>query len=162
MEYVGGITFKKFSGEVLENVEEYVKKYCSSHENIDVRVGTDSQNKDNKTVYCTVIALYDKGDGEHGHGAHCIFRRWKTDKERDRNTRLLNEVGASIEIAEKLKEINIKVGEIDIDINPSPKYKSNEVYAAAKGWCEGLGYHTEFKRLGPLVTTIADWVVKGK
>ena len=157
---IGSVTFKKFTGEKLPNVEEYVKNYCQSHDNIDVRIGTDSQNKGGRTTYCTIIAMYDHGDGEHGHGAHCVFKRWTTTRERDRNTRLLNEVGASIEVAENLKAVGVKTAEIDIDINPSPKFKSNEVYSAAKGWCEGLGYHTEFKRLGPLVTTLADWVVK--
>ena len=49
---------------------------------------------------------------------------------------------------------------IDIDINPNPRYKSNEVFSAAKGWVEGSGYEVRFKTFGPLVTTFADWVVK--
>lgn len=157
----GTIDFKKFTGEKLPNVEEYVKEYISMHENIEVRVGTDSQNKGGSTTWCTIIAMYDHGDGEHGHGAHCVFKRWKTQRVRDRNTRLLEEVQNSIDISESLKNHGVNVAEIDIDINPSPKYKSNEVYDAAKGWCTGLGYKTEFKRLGPLVTTLADWMVKG-
>lgn len=158
----GTITFRKFNGEVLENVEEYVKNYCLEHKNnIDIIVATDSQNKGSKTTYSTVIGMYDRGDGEHGHGAHCIFRRWKTDRERVRNTRLLNEVGASIEIAQKLVSAGCpKPKFIDIDINPNPKFKSNEVYSAAKGWAEGLGYEVRFKHLGPMFTYVADWLVK--
>ena len=74
----------------------------------------------------------------------------------------MNEVAASVETAESIYHYNgcPKPKYIDIDINPNPKYKSNEVYAAAKGWCEGLGYEVRFKTLGPLVTTLADWLVK--
>ena len=156
---IGTFTFKKFDGKKIDSVEEYVKEYYTNHKNIEIMVGTDSQNKGSKTIYSTVIAMY-----EPGHGAHCIFKRWNTPREKVRNTRLMNEVAASIEIAENIKDYNgcPKPKYIDIDINPNPKYKSNEVYAAAKGWCEGLGYEVRFKTLGPLVTTMADWLVKKK
>lgn len=150
-------TFKKFTGEKLESVEDYVKNYCNNNKNVEIMVGTDSQNKGAKTHYSTVIALYIPG-----HGAHCIFKRWTTPKERIRNTRLMNEVAASIDTAESIKEkTGIKVKYIDIDINPNPKYKSNEVFNTAKGWIEGLGYEVRFKTFGPLVITMADWIVKG-
>ena len=154
---IGTLTFKKFTGEKLENVEEYIKDYCKGHNNIEIMVGTDSQNKGGKTYYSTVIALYTPG-----HGAHCIFKRWNTPREKVRNTRLMNEVAASVETAESICHYNgcPKPKYIDLDINPNPKYKSNEVYTAAKGWCEGLGYEVRFKTLGPLVTTLADWLVK--
>ena len=41
-----------------------------------------------------------------------------------------------------------------------PKFKSNEVYNSAKGMIEGMGYEVRYKTLGPLVTTMADYVVK--
>ena len=49
---------------------------------------------------------------------------------------------------------------IDIDINPNPKFKSNEVYQAAKGWIESMGYEVRFKTVAPLVTSAADWLVR--
>ena len=155
---IGTLTFKKFTGEKLENVEEYVKNYCEEHknDNIEILVGTDSQNKRSYTTYSTVIAMYTPG-----HGAHCIFKRWRTPKERIRNTRLLKEVEESITIAESLVNHGCpKPKYIDIDINPNPKYKSNEVYQAARGWIEGMGYEVRYKTLAPLVTTVADWLVK--
>ena len=153
---IGTFTFKKITGEILNEVEQYVKAYCNEHKGTEIMIGTDSQNRGGKTIYSTVIAMYNPG-----HGAHCIFKRWKTERERVRNTRLMNEVAASLETAEKLVEYGCpKPRYIDIDINPNPKYKSNEVYSSAKGWVEGMGYEVRFKRLGPLVTTFADWIVK--
>lgn len=153
---VGTLEFKKCSGEKIENIVEYVREYLVEHPTVEIMVGTDSQNRGGKTVYSTVVALYTPGAG-----AHCIFKRWRTKKEKDRKTRLLNEVQSSLEIAEELVQNGIKKPKyIDIDINPNPRYKSNEVYSIAKGWIEGSGYEVRFKTFGPLVTTFADWLVR--
>ena len=163
----GAFTFKKFSGEQLNNIEEYVKRYCDTHENIEILIGTDSQNRGVKTVFSTIIAMYDVGDGVHGHGAHCVFSRWSTPRYRKEQSteRLLKEVEESIATADRLKNAGVKVKYIDIDVNPSPganhRNVSNDIFAAARGWVEGNGYECRWKTLGPLVTTIADWVVKG-
>lgn len=155
---IGTMNFKKFSGEKLENVYEYVKNYCEEHknDNIEIIIGTDSQNRGQKTVYSTVIVLYTPG-----HGGHCVFKRWKTPKEKVRQVRLLKEVEESINTANALVENGCNNPKfIDIDINPNPKYKSNEVYQTAKGWVESLGYEVRFKTLAPVVTAAADWLVK--
>ena len=162
----GTIDFKKFTGEKLPNVEEYVRDYYRSHPNIDVMVGTDSQSKGSKTCFSTIIAMYDKGDGEHGHGAHCIFRRWHVPRYRreQRAERLLKEVEESINVAKSLREYGVPIAYVDIDINPNPgskgQNKSNEVFTAAKGWVEGEGFECRYKTLGYLITSLADWVVK--
>ena len=154
---VGTISFKKFSGDKV-NYIDYVKNYIEEHKdiNVEILIGTDSQNKGNNTIYSTVIVLYNPG-----HGGHCIFKRWKTKKEKIKNVRLLKEVEESLNIANELVEHNIqKPKYIDLDINPNPKYKSNEVYQTAKGWVESMGYEVRFKTIAPLVTTAADWLVK--
>lgn len=153
---VGTVTFKKFTGEKLENISDYIKEYIRNNNGVEVIIGTDSQNKGRCTTYSTVIVLYTPG-----HGGHCIFRRWKTPKERVRQTRLLKEVEESINLANELVESGCpKPKYIDIDVNPNPKFKSNEVYQAAKGWVEGSGYEVRFKTIAPLVTSVADWLVK--
>lgn len=162
----GTIDFKKFTGENLPNVEEYVRDYYKTHQNIDVMVGTDSQSKGGRTCFSTIIAMYDRGDGEHGHGAHCIFRRWNVPRYRkdQRQERLLKEVEESINVAKSLREYGVPIKYVDIDINPNPgekkKNKSNEVFDAAKGWVEGEGFECRYKTLGYLITSLADWVVK--
>lgn len=156
---VGTVDFKKFTGEKLLSVSDYVKQYVTKHSKnggIDIIIGTDSQNRGRHTVYSTVIALYTQG-----HGAHCIFRRWRTDKERIRQVRLLKEVEESINLANDLTEAGCpRPKYIDIDINPNPQFKSNEVYQTAKGWVESMGYEVRFKTIAPLVTCVADWLVK--
>ena len=155
---VGTINFKKFSGEKLPDVSQYVKDYIKEHElsEIEILIGTDSQNKGRNTIYSSVIVLYTPG-----HGGHCVFKRWKTPKETVRQVRLLKEVEESINLANELVENGCpKPKYIDIDINPNPKYKSNEVYQTAKGWVESMGYEVRFKTIAPLVTSAADWLVR--
>ena len=155
---VGTINFKKFSGEKLPDVSQYVKDYIKEHKlsDIEIMIGTDSQNKGRNTTYSTVIVLYTPG-----HGGHCVFKRWKTPKETVRQVRLLKEVEESINLANELVENGCpKPKYIDIDINPNPKFKSNEVYTTAKGWIESMGYEVRCKTIAPLVTTAADWLVR--
>lgn len=158
--------FRKYSGEKIKNVVKYVKDYYNTHDNIDVMIATDSQCNGAYTYFCTVIAMYDRGDGEHGHGAHCITKKWKVPRYRreQRTERLLKEVEESINIANALRENGVKIKYVDIDINPNPgdkkRNKSNEVFDAAKGWVEGEGFECRWKTLGALFTSYADWVVK--
>ena len=134
----------------------YIKNYLSKKDNIEILIGCDSQNFSDRTVYAIVIALYDKGKG-----AHVLYRRWRTGVEPTRSTRLLNEVWYAVEAAEHLRAAGLpKVRWIDIDINPDPKYKSNEVLRQAVGLVEGMGYSVRYKTLGPIATYAADHLVK--
>ena len=74
---------------------------------------------------------------------------------------MLNEVWYAIEVAELIrKETYADVKYIDIDLNPDPKYKSNEVFRQAVGLVEGMGYSVRYKTLGALVTHSADGLTK--
>ena len=134
----------------------YVKDYVGKKDNVEILIGCDSQNFSDKTIYAIVVALYDRGKG-----AHVLYKRWKTPREVTRNIRLLNEVWYAIETAENMKADGVpEVKWIDIDINPDPKYKSNEVLRQAVGLVEGMGYKVRYKTLGPIATYAADHLVK--
>ena len=154
--------FRKSSGEHIPDIVEYVKDYVKTHDNIDVIVGTDSQVDRQKTIFSTVIAMYDRGNGDHGHGAHCISMEWYLPKypKGQRLTKLLREVEESIKIAKVLRDSGVNIKYIDIDISPNPKHKSSEAYPAAYGWVTGEGFECRDKSQGPCVTRYADWKVK--
>ena len=77
------------------------------------------------------------------------------------SVRLINEVNASIACADSLVKNGVRKPKyIDIDINPNPEYESNKMFPSARGIVEGMGYKVRYKKLGPLVTTMADYVVK--
>ena len=150
------MTYKKlYSGEKVELLD-YVKEYMELNNDVEILIGCDSQNFSDKTIYAIVVALYHKGKG-----AHVLYNKWKTQREQTRSVRLLNEVWYAVEVAEAMKEAGIpKVKWIDIDINPDPRFKSNEVFRQAVGLVEGMGYQCRFKTLGPIATYAADHLVK--
>ena len=148
--------YKKLYGKEEFELIPYVKNYLENNDGIEILIGCDSQNFADKTIYAVVVALYTTGKG-----AHVIYRRWKTEREFTRSVRLLNEVWYAIETAEYLKEAGIpKPKWIDIDLNPDPRFKSNEVFRQAVGLVEGMGYEVRYKTLGPIATYAADHLVK--
>ncbi len=144
-----------YDGKVVDLVS-YVGEWLETKPNAEILIGCDSQNFKDRTIYAIVVALYDTGKG-----AHVLYKRWKTQKEWTRSTRLLNEVWYSVEVAEVMKAAGLpKVRWIDIDINPDPRFKSNEVFRQAVGLVEGMGYKVRYKSLGPIATYCADHLVK--
>lgn len=148
--------YKRLYDGVKVDLISYVQEYIKTKDNVEILIGCDSQNFSDKTIYAIVVALYDKGKG-----AHVLYNRWKTQREPTRNVRLLNEVWYAVETAEHMKSAGLpKVKWIDIDINPDPKFKSNEVLRQAVGLVEGMGYKVRYKTLGPIATYAADHLVK--
>ena len=146
--------FKKFNGERIDLVR-YTRDYIMKMPNTEILIGCDSQNSAQKTCYAVIVALY-----EPGHGAHVIYRREKTRKEKNDRTRLMTEVWKSVEVATLLRDNGLTIKYVDIDINPSPKFKSNEVYESACGLVRGCGFECRYKTLAPLCTTIADFMAR--
>ena len=148
--------YKRLHDSAKVELVSYIKDWIELKPNVEILIGCDSQNFSDKTIYAIVVALYDKGKG-----AHVLYNRWKTQREPTRNVRLLNEVWYAVEVAEMMKAAGLpKVKWIDIDINPDPKYKSNEVLRQAVGLVEGMGYKVRYKTLGPIATYAADHLVK--
>jgi len=148
--------YKRLHDSVKVDLITYIKDWLEAKPNVEILIGCDSQNFSDKTIYAIVVALYDTGKG-----AHVLYNRWKSQREPTRNVRLLNEVWYAVEVAEHLKNAGLpKVKWIDIDINPDPKYKSNEVLRQAVGMVEGMGYSVRYKTLGPIATYAADHLVK--
>ena len=149
--------FKTLGKHTSIDTIEYIKSYLSSNKNTDILIGCDSQNRGFYTIYAVVLALYTQGKG-----AHVIYNKFKTDRERDHSTRLMKEVWFSIELANELLESGLPRAKfIDVDLNPNPKYKSNDVINAAVGWVQGLGYTVRHKGDSPMMTYAADLLVKG-
>ena len=134
----------------------YIKTYLEEHPETEILIGCDSQNRRHYTIYAVVIGLY-----RPGKGAHVLYHRFLTNRERENTVRLLNEVWHSVEVAEKLKnEIGVKAEWIDIDLNPDPKYRSNQALTSAVGIVTGMGYKVRHKGNSPVMTYAADHLVK--
>jgi len=134
----------------------YIQEYVSQHNDTEILIGCDSQNRKRETIYAIVIGLY-----KPGKGAHVLYSRFTTPRERENTNRLLNEVWFSVEVAEAIKnELGIKATWIDIDLNPDPKYKSNSALTSAVGIVTGMGYNVRHKGNSPVMTYAADHLVK--
>ena len=137
------------------NPVDYIRDYMSTHDNIQIFVGCDSQNTKETTTYVTAIVLYSPGNG-----GHIIYEKERTTKEKVRSIRLMNEVWKSVSIANDLVAAGIqKPDYIDIDVNPNARYKSNEVFNAAVGIVEAYGYKCRYKTLRQIATWCADFLV---
>jgi predicted RNase H-related nuclease YkuK (DUF458 family) len=135
----------------------YIKNYVDSFPDTEILIGCDSQNRKRESVYALVIGLY-----KPGKGAHVVYSKFSTNREKENTIRLLNEVWYSVEVAEQIKnEIGIKANWIDIDLNPDPKFRSNQALASAIGIVTGMGYKVRHKGNSPVMTYAADSVCKG-
>jgi len=148
--------FKTLYDKKSVDIISYIGDYLSSHKDIEILIGCDSQVKGRETIYALVLAMYTPGKG-----AHVLYDRFSTPKDREISTRLMNEVWHSINLADELMNAGLpRAKYIDIDLNPDPRYKSNEVLRAAVGWAEGLGYSVRHKGDSPMMTYCADLLVK--
>ena len=179
------LVFKKFGGEFIGDITEYVKACVIANPNLTVAVGCDSQNLRRSTVYATCVVLY---DADKRNGAHVVFRREFLEKTRGEvdagiygmvDMRLYGEVYRVLDLClllnEALKDVYVrpdipftersKVGLVDahLDLNPDSgngHNKSNKVYAAGKGTLEGYGFRTFCKPLSFASSCCADLLCK--
>jgi hypothetical protein len=148
--------FRKMHSSAEVDFIAYLQEYLYKYPETEIMIGCDSQNYAEHTIYAIVIAMY-----RQGKGAHVIFKRWKAPKELVRSTRLLTEVWNAIETAELMGANGLpKPVWIDIDLNPDPRYKSNEVFRQAVGMVEGMGYRVRYKTMDPMITYAADYLIK--
>jgi predicted RNase H-related nuclease YkuK (DUF458 family) len=154
--------FKTLTNNEDIDLVNYIKNYVKQYPETQILIGCDSQNRVSKktgrkeTTYAVVIGLYNPGKG-----AHVLYFRNTTPMEKEGTVRLLNEVWFSIETAEHLKnELGIRATWIDIDLNPDPKFKSNQALTSAVGIVTGMGYKVRHKGNSPVMTYAADHLVK--
>jgi predicted RNase H-related nuclease YkuK (DUF458 family) len=150
------LKFKSLTNRKEVDLIPYIQNFFANNENTILYIGCDSQNIKISTVYAIVVVLYNMGKG-----GHVLYSRINLPRIPDRFTRLWKEVEYSVEIAEYLREQNIqKPAFIDIDLNPDPKYQSNQLLRAALGYVEGMGYKVRCKPYSMVASHVADALCK--
>lgn len=91
--------FKKFGGDWIPDIIEYLRELITRNDNLTISVGCDSIQSSNKTVFASTIMIY---DCDVRNGAHVVFFREYVDKIRDHNERLFKEAQIAYDIAEYL------------------------------------------------------------
>jgi predicted RNase H-related nuclease YkuK (DUF458 family) len=93
--------FKRFGGEYVDDIIEYLKMYLQERPNITIAVGCDSIQKRRRTMYAVTIMLYDV---DIKNGAHVLFFRKSEPKIRDNNERLYGEAKYLYDVGTYLDE----------------------------------------------------------
>ncbi|WP_345253320.1 ribonuclease H-like YkuK family protein [Flaviaesturariibacter amylovorans] len=123
---------------IEEEVRMTILKELACGHQLQVSIGTDSQVKGGDTAFATVIVFLRKGKGGFLFISSETLRRPMTVKER-----MLEEVARSIEVAYALADVFARYGlpvEVHADINPDPKFRSNEALKEAMGYIMGMGF----------------------
>jgi predicted RNase H-related nuclease YkuK (DUF458 family) len=148
--------FKILVSNTRVEVFDYVKSYLDKNPEAQIMIGCDSQNKGDNTIYGVVLVLY-----RESKGGHVLYTRTVVPRIRDRWLRLWSEVERSVALANQLVEEGLpKANWIDIDLNPDPRYKSNDVIRAAVGLVESMGYKARTKPFAMTASYAADKICK--
>lgn len=146
------LTFYTLSEHKEVNLLEYVNNILTTKKDVSIYVGTDSQNNRHQSMFATVLVFH-----YGNHGGHVLYAKEKLPKYKTTSERLWKEVVNSVDVALFLKETGgITVKYIDLDLNPDPRYQSNQILIAATGWVASLGFESRVKSLGPYASVMAD------
>jgi predicted RNase H-related nuclease YkuK (DUF458 family) len=80
--------FKRFGGEYIADIIEYLSDYIKKDPGVTISIGCDSIQKRRRTLYAITIMMYNT---DLRHGAHVVFFRESCPKIRDNNDRLFRE-----------------------------------------------------------------------
>jgi hypothetical protein len=138
------LLFKKINDDSKFELSKYVKEYIELNKSHDIKVylGTDSQNKSNRTTYATTIVFHIGNTG-----CHVIYSKENVPLISVSNywDRLWGEVERSVEVALYLRKNGVEVHSIGLDLNSDPNTKSNKLVRSAVGYVEGLGFIAKIK-----------------
>ena len=93
--------FKKFGGDHIPDIVEYLKENIEKNPSLTISVGCDSIQKRRKTMYAITLMIYDT---DIRNGAHVIFFRENLTKLRDNFERLQKEAEFALEVANYLHD----------------------------------------------------------
>ena len=148
------MVYRILASDTSVNLETYLGEYLSQNPEANIIIGCDSKNREDYTIYGLVIVLY-----KEKKGGHVLYAKERIPRVRDRWSRLWREVELSVALANELQEKGFpKAQFIDLDLNPDPKYKSNDVVRAAVGLVESMGYKARTKPFSLCASYAADKV----
>jgi len=148
------MVYRILASETSVNLETYLGEYLSQNPEANIIIGCDSKNREDYTIYGLVIVLY-----KEKKGGHVLYAKERIPRVRDRWSRLWREVELSVALANELQEKGFpKAQFIDLDLNPDPRYKSNDVVRAAVGLVESMEYKARTKPFSLCASYAADKV----
>lgn len=122
--------FKKFGGEYIPDIVEYIREYVKNDPGATITVGCDSIQKRRKTIYAMTIMMYNT---DIRNGAHVVFYRESHDKIRDNQERLYKEAQYVYDIGMYLdKELSSFYSRQDLSEMERKRYKYHTLRCAGE------------------------------
>jgi predicted RNase H-related nuclease YkuK (DUF458 family) len=150
--------FKKFGGEFIPDIIEYLKEQLQEDPKLTISVGCDSIQKRRRTVYAITIMLY---NGDIRNGAHLVFFRESVDKIKGNFDRLQKEAEYLHDIGEFLNtELSSFYTREDLNDLTRKKYKLHLL--KCNGEFENMQIHDEGNVIRNLTLTPADLAMNFK
>lgn len=113
--------FKKFGGERIPDVIEYIKEYIKENPYVTISLGCDSVRRRRKAIYAITLMFYSISIK---NGAHVIYFRDNINKVRDNFDRLGREAQYVINIGEWLNtELDGHFVRLDLSDSEQKRYK---------------------------------------
>jgi predicted RNase H-related nuclease YkuK (DUF458 family) len=162
------LIFKKVSGEIISDPEQYVKKWVKDNPYGKVIIGCDSQIHGRRIKYSIAIVMHNIDKMGVGHGAHVIVSDiWEKRKTRTPIDEMPTKLWAEAEytlIAAQMIDGNDETFKkrmmLHLDFSDNAKDKSNMMFAAGIGYLSGMGYRTEGKPFSYVASHTADHFCK--
>lgn len=158
------LIFRKTTGEVVDNVEKYVKDWTKDNPYGHVMIGCDSQMHGRRIKYSVAIVMHYMDSMGVGHGGHVliadIWTKRKTGSPIDEMpSKLWAEAEYTLAAAQMVDgndETFKKRLMLHLDYSSDAKDKSNMMFAAGLGYLQGMGYKAEGKPHAYVATHTAD------
>lgn len=146
--------FKKFGGDYIPDIIQYLREYIEKDPAVTISVGCDSIQKRRRTVYAITIMMYNT---DLRHGAHVVFFRESCPKIRENNERLFREAqyvhDLGVYLDEELSKFYIRK---DLTEKERKRYKYHLLKCA--GEYSHVPLHQEEAVMNALFLTPADMI----
>lgn len=153
---MNNIKIKTYTSNDPVSLTEFLKTKSPS---IKYRVGCDSLNIRDKTIYITVLV----GVYPNNNGAFVVYLKDKVPKVNDVYKRLWYEVEKAVSFASMLREeYKIDIEAVDLDLNSDPEHLSNKLLNSAIGYATSCGFPTFCKPQNVAAIYAADHLVHRK
>jgi predicted RNase H-related nuclease YkuK (DUF458 family) len=158
------LIFKKINGEIVENVEQYVKDWSLKNPYGKVILAVDSQVHGRRIKFSIVIVMHFIDRMGMGKGGHVIIadvweKRTISSQLEGMPDKLWKEALFALQAAKMVDgndDMFKKRIEIHLDINSDSKGGSNIMYASGIGLLTGCGYNALGKPFAKCASNVAD------
>ena len=158
------LIFKKVNGEVVDNIESYVKNWVANNPYGNVIIGCDSQVHGRRVKYSIAIVMHYIDRMGVGHGGHVIVadvweKRNASNAIDEMPVKLWREAEFTVMAAQMIEGTDNAFKKrmlLHLDFNNDTKHKSNMMFAAGLGYLQGMGYKAEGKPFSYVATHTAD------